>query len=113
MEGLTATGTVIAIDMGIYWFLSMIVLWLLDLYASKKLGGKRMLGYKVLRFPKFFSLVFVSGYTIVLVLMSMNGIEIKYNTLTYLGLPYFIVWIFYLVNVLRRVKAETKGRPWR
>ena len=107
-----ASGSVIAIDMGIYWFISMILLWLIDLYASKKLGGKRMLGYKVLRVPKFFSMIFVSAYTIIFIVMGMNGFEIKNSTLTYLGIPYFVVWTFYLVNVLRRIKSETKGRPW-
>lgn len=105
--------SVIATDMGVYWVISMILFWLMDLYASKKMGGKRMLGYKVLRLPKFFSMIFVSVYTISLILMTMQGFEIKYSTMTYLGLPYFISWIFFLVNVLRRIKAETKGKPWR
>jgi hypothetical protein len=105
--------SVLATDLGIYWVISMIFFWLMDLYASKKLGGKRMLGFKVLRLPKFFAMVFVSGYTIVLILISMRGfLEFTRSTMTYLGLPYFIAWVFFLVNVLRRIKAETKGRPW-
>lgn len=99
-------------NVGMYWILSVALLWLLDLYACKKLGGKRMLGYKILRIPRFFSLMFVSGVSIVILVLSHYvGIEISYNALTFLGLPYFLTWIFFLVNVLRRVRAETKGRP--
>lgn len=109
----TAVGTVILIDMGIYWILSMVFIWLLDLYAKKKLGGKRMLGYKVLRIPRFFSLVFVSIYTIVIfLLVQFADLEVKASTLTFMGLPYFVVWVFFLVVTLRRIRAETKGRSW-
>lgn len=103
---------VVVVDMGAYWVLTMLLLFAFDKYASKKLGGKRSLGYKVLRIPKFFALIAASAYTIGIVFAAMNGFEIKVATLTYMGLPYFIIWVFYLVNVLRRVKAETKGRNW-
>ena len=102
---------VIAIDIGIYWLISIILFWLMDIYACKKIGGKRELGYKVLRIPKFLALTTVSAYTIVLVILSMKGFTVTNNTLTYLGIPYFIAWVFFLVNMLRRVRAETKGRP--
>lgn len=107
-----APGSVVVIDMGIYWLISMILIALIDLYASKKLGGKRMLGYKVLRMSKFFSMIFVSAYTIVLIVMGMNDFGIKNSTLTYLGIPYFVIWVFFLINVLRRIRAETKGKTW-
>jgi len=85
----------------------------MDLYAQKKLGGKRSLGYKVLRLPKFIALSAASLYTIVLIVMSMYfDLAVKMSTETYLGLPYFIIWVFFLVNMMRRVRAETKGRPW-
>lgn len=102
---------VIMIDMGVYWLISVAVFAIMDLYARKKIGGKQMLGYKVLRMAKFLALIIVSAYTIVLIVIAMNGFTVTNNVLTYLGLPYFIAWIFFLINMLRRVKAETKGKP--
>lgn len=100
-------------NMGMYWILTIFVCMILDHYAKKKLGGKRALGYKVLQLPKFFCYVASSAYTIVLIiLVQYVGMQFSYSTMTYLGLPYFLIWIFALVNVLRRVRAETKGRPW-
>lgn len=107
----TVPSMVIMVDMGGYWLISVAVVMLMDLYARKKIGGKEMLGYKVLRIPKFLVLITVSAYTIVLMVLAMNGFTVTNNVLTYLGLPYFIAWIFFLINMLRRVKAETKGKP--
>lgn len=109
----TASSSEVLANMGMYFIISVAFFMILDFYAKKKIGGKRMLGYKILRMPRFFSLVFVSAYTIVIFLLAQfEIISVSYSTLTYLGLPYFIAWIFFLVNVLRRVRAETKGRPW-
>ncbi len=108
-----ASGAMIMTNVAMCWILTVFVLGGLDFYARKKLGGKRALGYKVLRFPNFFSLVAASGYTIIIMLLcTLKGLEVEYNTLTFLCLPFFVIWVFYLVNVIRRVKAETKGRPW-
>lgn len=100
---------VLAIDLGIYWIISIIVFSLMDVYAWKKMGGKQALGYKVLRIPKFLALITVSAYTIILLLMAIKGFTVSNTILTYLGLPYFLAWTFYLVNMLRRVRAETNG----
>ena len=101
------------VNMGMYWILTIFVCMTLMYYAKKKLGGKRALGYKMLQLPRFFCYIASSGYTMVLViLVHYVGMQFTYSTMTYLGCPYFVIWIFVLVNVLRRVKAETKGRPW-
>lgn len=109
---LPATGGEIMANAGMYWIVSVAFFMILDRYASKKLGGPRMLGYKVLRVPRFFSLVLVSAITIgVLLWTRVGNLVLSYSALTYLGLPYFVIWVFFLVNVLRRIRAETKGRP--
>lgn len=105
--------SVFVVNMGMYWILTVGVCMILDFYARKKLGGKRALGYKMLQLPKFFCYVLSSLYTMVLIiLVHYVGMQFTNSTMTYLGLPYFVIWIFALVNVLRRVRAETKGRPW-
>lgn len=102
----------IMFEMGTYWIFSIIFISGLDYYAAKRLGGRRVLAYKILRMPRFFALVFVSLYTIVFFVLSKFGVEIDYNLLTFFGIPYFASWIFFLVNVVRRIKAEEKGKPW-
>ncbi len=110
--GITVTAGVIVWEILTFWIFSMLFFFLIDLYAKRKIGNANRLGYKILRAPRFFSILFVSAYTIAIVLWSQYGLEVSRNTLTYMGVPYFMAWSFFLVNVLRRVKAETKGRPW-
>ncbi len=106
-----SSGEVMA-NAGMYWILSVVIFMILDRYASKKLGGPRMLGYKILRVPRFYALILVSAITIgVLIWVRFGGLQLTYNQLTYLGLPYFIIWVFVLTNFLRRIRAETKGKP--
>lgn len=107
-----ATSSTIMFEMGTYWVFSILFIGALDYYASRKLGGRRMLSYKILRVPRFFTLVFVSAYTIVFFVMSMMEISIEYSIFLFCGIPYFVAWIFFLVNVMRRIKAEKKGKPW-
>lgn len=108
-----AIGSVISMDMGIYFILTVVLVSVMDFYAQKKLGGKRSLGYKVLRIPRFICLSVASLYTIVLVIWGTYfDLAVTHATLTYLGLPYFVIWIFFLVNMMRRVRAETKGKTW-
>ena len=107
-----ATSNSIMFEMGTFWIFSILFISIIDYYAAKKLGGKRMLAYKILRMPRFFSLVFVSAYTIVFFVMCMSEVSIKYTTLTFLGIPYFVAWMFFFINVVRRIKAEKRGKPW-
>ena len=106
-------GSAIMIEMVIYWIASMLVIFLMDRYALKRIGGKSRLGYKVLKIPKFFSMITCSAYTIVLILLcQFADLTMKHSTLTFLGLPYFVIWVFFMIMVFRRVRAETKGRNW-
>lgn len=110
MNRLVSANEVMA-NMGMYFIISIALFLIMDYYARKKIGGKQMLGYKILRIPKFFSMLVVSGYTIVIFVLCRFGVvQLTYSTMTYLGILYFVVWVFYLVNVLRRVRAETRGR---
>lgn len=109
---LPATSGEIMANAGMYWIVSVAFFMILDRYACKKLGGAHMLGYKVLRVPRFFSLMAVSAITIgVLMWTRFSGHLLSYSAMTFLGLPYFVIWVFFLINVLRRIRAETKGRP--
>ncbi len=102
----------IMFEMGTYWIFSIVFISALDYFAAKKLGGKRVLAYKILRMPRFFSLIFISAYTLVFFVMSMFDMQIESTLFTFLGIPYFVVWIFFFVNVVRRIKAEKQGKPW-
>ena len=108
-----ATADVILMELLIYCAMSLILISLMNMYAVRKLGGKDALGYKVLRLSRFISLSMVGVYTLVLSYWTrFGGLEVSRQTLIFLGLPYFIIWSFYLMNILRRVRAETKGKAW-
>ncbi len=110
MNAIATSGQVMA-NAGMYWIVSVAWFMLLDMYAAKKIG-KQFLGYKILRVPRFFCLIFVSVITILVIVLSCwVGVQVSYSWLSYLGLPYFVSWVFFLVNVLRRVRAETEGKP--
>lgn len=105
-------GDAIMFEMGTYWIFSIVFISVLNYFAARKLGGKRVLAYNILRMPRFFSLIFVSAYTIVFFVMSMMKVEINATLFTFLGIPYFVVWVFFFINVVRRIKAEKKGKSW-
>lgn len=106
------TSSDIMFEMGTYWIFSVVFISVVDYFAAKKLGGKRVLAYKILRMPRFFSLIFISLYTIVFFVMSMQDVKIDATLFTFLGIPYFVVWVFFFINVVRRIKAEKKGKTW-
>ena len=103
-------GEVVLIDIVIYFAISLAWYGLLDLFARKKLGGSAAPGYQALRFPKFISLAAVSAVSIVLGVLFMGGLRVKASTATYIGIPYFAMWVFYMVCVFRRLRAERSGR---
>ena len=102
-------GEVVLIDIVIYFAISLAWYGLLDLFARKKLGGSATPGYQALRFPKFISLTVVSAVSLILGIFFMGGLTVKASTATYFGVPYFAMWVFYLVCVLRRLRAERSG----
>jgi len=103
-------GEVVLIDVAIYFAISLGWYGLLDLIARKRLGGSATPGYQALRFPKFISLAVVSAVSIVLGILFMGGLTVKASTSTYFGIPYFVMWVFYMVCVMRRLRAERYGR---
>ncbi|MEG1583513.1 MAG: hypothetical protein RR361_00495 [Anaerovorax sp.] len=96
---------VIIMDMALYWLITIILLAFMDFYARRKLG-RSSLGFKALRIPKFISLTISSAATILFVVMALLGVDISQKMLTYFGIPYFAIWVFYLCCVFRRVRAE-------
>lgn len=109
MNQVQVTADVARIDLLLYWAISLVVILVVDAYAKRKLGGKQHWGYRMLRIPKMLSLLFVSGYSILLMLVFMIAKPtVSYSVFTFFGIPYFVVWVFFLINVLRRVRAETK-----
>lgn len=105
-----ATAEVVRTDILLYWMTSVLVLFLIDRYARKKLGGKHVEAYRLLAFPRMLALVFVTALSILLAVLFLFGQwTIRASLLTYLGIPYFTAWFFFLVNVLRRIRAETRA----
>lgn len=96
---------VIVMDMVLYWLITILLLALADFYAKGKLG-KDSLGFKALRIPKFIALTISSVATIIFCLLAFAGMVVSQDRLTYFGIPYFAVWVFYLCCVFRRVRAE-------
>lgn len=106
-----ASSSVIMTEIIIYAIASILILMLMDFYAQKKIGNKMVLGYKILRIPKYVSLFIICGFTLIIGLLCMYAdLSVTRGTLTYFGMPYFIALVYYLVKMLRRVRAETKGR---
>jgi hypothetical protein len=104
-----ASYQVIIMEIAICWIVSMVLFSLMDLYAKKKLGGKDKLAYKVLRIPKFLTMCAVSAYAVVIVIICIirkENFSVTRDVLTYMDLPFFIGWVYYLVSVFRRIRAE-------
>lgn len=105
------SSTAVMIDIMIYWIISMVVIIGLDTFAVKKLGGKHKMGYKALIFARFIAISATSFISLILMIVFKVGFDqIKSSTETYLGVPYFAFWCFYLVVVLRRIRAEKHNR---
>ena len=111
MENVMVSSNVVLVDMVVYWILSMLVIFAIDFYERWRLGGTKELGYLVLRIPRFITMVVVTAITIVFcIFFWQSGREISYSTETFLGIPYFAMWVFFLVCVFRRIRAEKAGR---
>lgn len=102
---------VIMVEIVIYCFASLLILALMNWYAAKRIGNRRAMGYQVLKVPRFVSVAIICGFTVVIGILCMTiKLEVTRQVLTYFGVPYFIALAYYLMQMLRRVKAETKGR---
>ncbi|MBQ7087090.1 MAG: hypothetical protein IJM96_06420 [Clostridia bacterium] len=100
----------ILIELFTYALFSLALIMLMDWYAAKKIGGRDKMGYKVLSMPRHISLYLIYGFTLVIALLCMyTDFTVTRGTLSYFGIPYFMGLTYYLMQMLRRVKSETKG----
>ncbi len=101
----------IMIEVLIYWFASLLIILIMDWYAAKKIGGRKRMGYQVLRPHKSIAIMVFTVFTVVIgILCLMRGFSCTRRVLSYFGLPYLISLLYYMVKMFRRVRAETKGR---
>ncbi|MBE6987169.1 MAG: hypothetical protein E7432_00125 [Ruminococcaceae bacterium] len=100
----------ILMELFTYALFSLVLILLMDWYAAKKIGGRDKMGYKVLSMPRHISLYLIYGFTLVIALLCMyTDFTVTRGTLSYFGIPYFMGLTYYLMQMLRRVKSETKG----
>lgn len=106
-----ATPDVIMMEILIYCVGSLVILFLMDFYAVRKIGSKRRLGYQALKGIRGISTLIICGFTVVIGFLCLTqDFSCTRGTLSYFGLPYLIALLFYLIKMFRRVRAETKGR---
>lgn len=100
----------ILIELFTYALFSLALILMMDWYAAKKIGGRDKMGYKVLSMPRHISLYLIYGFTLVIALLCMyTDFTVTRGALSYFGIPYFMGLTYYLMQMLRRVKSETKG----
>jgi len=100
---------VIYMDVFFYWVMTMGVVLGADFFAKRRLG-KSSLGYKALKIPRYTSYLIASVATILLVVGILADMSVNQQMLTFFGVPYFVAWVYYLVSVFRRIKAERVRR---
>lgn len=106
-----ASSDVIMWEVILYFVGSLLILFIIDWYASFKIGGKSRPGYVALKGHRGIAIMIMAAFTAVVgMLCLMRDFSCSRGTLTYFGLPYLIALLYYMVKVFRRVRAETKGR---
>ncbi len=106
-----ASSDVIMWEVIIYFVVSLLILFIIDWYASFKIGGKNRPGYIALKGHRGISVLIMAAFTAVVgMLCLMRDFTCTRGTLSYFGLPYLVALLYYMVKVFRRVRAETKGR---
>ena len=106
-----ASSDVIMWEVIIYFVVSLLILFIIDWYASFKIGGKNRPGYIALKGHRGISVLIMAAFTAVVgMLCLMRDFTRTRGTLSYFGLPYLVALLYYMVKVFRRVRAETKGR---
>ena len=106
-----ASSDVIMWEVILYFIGSLLILFIIDWYASYKIGGRRRPGYIALKGHRGISIMIMAAFTVVVgMLCLMRDFTCTRGTLSYFGLPYLIALLYYMVKVFRRVRAETKGR---
>ena len=108
-----ASSDVIMWEVILYFVGSLLILFIIDWYASYKIGGRSRPGYIALKGHRGIAIMIMAAFTVVVgMLCLMRGFTCTRGTLTYFGLPYLIALLYYMVKVFRRVRAETKGRSF-
>ncbi len=106
-----ASPDVIMWEVIVYFVCSLLILFIMDWYASYKIGGKNRPGYIALKGHRGISIMIMAAFTAVIgMLCLMRDFTCTRGTLTYFGLPYLLALVYYMVKMFRRVRAETKGR---
>ena len=106
-----ASSDVIMWEVIIYFVGSLLILFIMDWYASYKIGGKSRPGYIALKGHRGIAVLIMAAFTAVVgMLCLMRDFTCTRGTLSYFGLPYLVALLYYMVKVFRRVRAETKGR---
>ena len=106
-----ASSDVIMWEVIIYFVVSLLILFIIDWYASFKIGGKNRPGYIALKGHRGIAVLIMAAFTAVVgMLCLMRDFTCTRGTLSYFGLPYLVALLYYMVKVFRRVRAETKGR---
>ena len=104
----TVPGNAVLAELFTYAFFSLVLIFLMDRYAAKKIGGRDKAGYKVLNMPRHISLYLIYGFTLAVTLLCMyTDFSVSRGTLSFFGIPYFIGLFYYLMKMLQRVKAES------
>lgn len=104
-----ASSDVIMIELLIYCMASLAILMLMSAFARKKLGGERALAYQSLRGVRTLAVLTICGFTFVVGMLCLTqDLTCTRGTLTYFGLPYFLALLFYMFQMIGRVRAETK-----
>ena len=98
------SGDVVIVEVFIYWVVSVAIITVIDIYARKKLRNKAE-AYLSLRLPKFVTASAISITSIAIIIYSRQ-VDIRFEMLSFLGVPFLGFWFYYLVSVLRRIRAE-------
>ena len=99
-----ANNQVIMMELVLYAIISIVLILLMDLWAGKVIGNKQSMEYKVLRIPKYITVI------VGIMCLYNQDFSVTRSTLTYFGVPYFIGLFYYLIKMLRRVRSVQKRR---
>ena len=106
-----ASSDVIMWEVIVYFVASLLILFIMDWYASFKIGGKTRPGYIALKGHRGIAVMIMAAFTVIIgMLCLMTDFTCSRGTLTSFGLPYLVALVYYMVKMFRRVRAETKGR---
>ena len=102
---------VVMVEVLIYWIGSILFILFFDWYAARRIGGRNLIGYQVLKAPRMVSILIITVFTLTIgVLCLTRNFTVTRGILSYFGIPYLIAVLYFMIKVFRRVRAETEGR---